>query len=153
MLGAVVGLAAFSRFLSWLLGKYHSQTISVLIGFLIGSLFVIWPYQNREFVEQVRETVEIDYTSERAQELLNSEVNENLPEYERVGKIINPESSFDEFKKIEVETVKKKMIKSKPFVPGISENSNPDTNVWGGVIGILIGMMMVGGLDYLREKS
>jgi putative membrane protein len=65
----------------------------------------------------------------------------------------NPESSFDEFKKIEVETVKKKMIKSKPFVPGISENSNPDTNVWGGVIGILIGMMMVGGLDYLREKS
>jgi len=97
--------------------------------------------------------VEIDYTSERAQELLNSEVNENLPEYERVGKIINPESSFDEFKKIEVETVKKKMIKSKPFVPGISENSNPDTNVWGGVIGILIGMMMVGGLDYLREKS
>lgn len=153
LLGAVVGLAAFSRFLSWLLGKYHSQTISVLIGFLIGSLFVIWPYQNREFVEQVRETVEIDYTSERAQELLNSEVNENLPEYKRVGKIINPESSFDEFKKVEIETVKKKMIKSKPFVPGISENSNPDTNVWGGVIGILIGMMMVGGLDYLREKS
>jgi hypothetical protein len=45
------------------------------------------------------------------------------------------------------------MIKSKPFVPGINENSDPETNIWGGVIGILIGMIMVGGLDYLREKS
>lgn len=153
LLGAVVGLAAFSRFLSWLLGKYHSQTISVLIGFLIGSLFVIWPYQNREFVEQVRDTEEIEYTSERAQELMSSEINENLPEYQRLGKVINPDAEFDEFKKVEVETVKKKMIKSNPFFPGISENSDPETNVWGGVIGILIGMMMVGGLDYLREKS
>lgn len=153
LLGAVVGLAAFSRFLSWLLGKYHSQTISVLIGFLIGSLFVIWPYQNREFVEQVRDTEEIEYTSERAQELMSSEINENLPEYQRLGKVINSDAQFDEFKKVEVETVKKKMIKSTPFLPGISENSDPDTNVWGGVIGILIGMIMVGGLDYLREKS
>jgi putative membrane protein len=153
LLGAVVGLAAFSRFLSWLLGKYHSQTISVLIGFLIGSLFVIWPYQNREFVEQVRDTEEIEYTSERAQELMSSETNENLPEYQRLGKVINPDAQFDEFKKVEVETVKKKMIKSNPFLPGISENSDPEANVWGGVIGILIGMIMVGGLDYLREKS
>ncbi len=152
LLGAVVGLAAFSRFLSWLLGKYHSQTISVLIGFLIGSLFVIWPYQNREFVEQVRDTEEIEYTSERAQELMSSEINENLPEYQRLGKVINPDAQFDEFKKVEVETVKKKMIKSNPFLPGISENSDPEANVWGGVIGILIGMIMVGGLDYLREK-
>ncbi len=152
LLGAVVGLAAFSRFLSWLLGKYHSQTISVLIGFLIGSLFVIWPYQNREFVEQVRDTEEIEYTSERAQELMSSETNENLPEYQRLGKVINPDAQFDEFKKVEVETVKKKMIKSNPFLPGISENSDPEANVWGGVIGILIGMIMVGGLDYLREK-
>ena len=153
LLGAVVGLAAFSRFLSWLLGKYHSQTISVLIGFLIGSLFVIWPYQNREFVEQVRDTEEIEYTSERAQELMSSKINDNLPEYQRLGKVINPDTQFDEFKKVEVETVKKKMIKSNPFLPGISENADPDSNVWGGVIGILIGMIMVGGLDYLREKS
>ncbi len=153
MVGAVIGLAAFSRFLSWLLSKYHSQTISVLIGFLIGSLFVIWPYQNREFVEQVREVQEIEYTSERAQELLAGEINEDLPEYERPGQIINPDASFDELKKLEVETVKKKMLKSKPFVPGISENADPEANVWGGIMGILIGMAMVGGLDYLREKS
>ncbi|MEP1307273.1 MAG: DUF368 domain-containing protein [Balneola sp.] len=153
MLGAIVGLAAFSRFLSWLLGKYHSQTISVLIGFLIGSLFVIWPFQNREFVEQVREVEELPMSDERVQELMSSEVNENLPEYERLGKVLNPEASFDEFKKVEIETVKKKMIKSKPFIPGVSENADPDTNAWGGIAGILIGMVMVGGLDLLRKKS
>lgn len=153
LLGAVIGLAAFSRFLSWLLGKYHSQTISVLIGFLIGSLFVIWPFQNREYVEQVREVQEYSYTDEKVLELRNAEINENLPEYERLGKVLNADASFDEFKRVEVETVKKKMIKSKPFVPGISEDADPDSNTWGGIIGIFIGMAMVGGLNYLRDKS
>jgi putative membrane protein len=153
MLGAVVGLAAFSRFLSWLLGKYHSQTISVLIGFLIGSLFVIWPFQNREYIEQVREVEELAYESERVQNLMEEEVNTNLPEYERLGEIINSDSAFDEFKKVKVETVKRKMIKSTPFLPGISEDTDADPNVWGGIIGIFIGMIMVGGLDLLRKKS
>lgn len=152
-IGAIVGLAAFSRFLSWLLDRYHSQTISVLIGFLIGSLFVIWPYQNRDFVEQVRDVKELSLTDEKVQELMNSEVNENLPEYERLGKTLNADASFDEFKRVEVETVKKKMIKSTPFVPGISEDADPDTNVWGGIIGMIVGLVMVGGLDVLRKKG
>lgn len=153
LIGAVVGLALFSRFLSWLLSKYHSQTISVLIGFLIGSLFVIWPFQNREFVEQVREVKELPLTDARVQELMNSEINENLPEFERLGKTINPDAAFDEFKKVEVETVKKKLLKSKPFIPGVSEDAAPDTNLWGGLLGMFIGVLLVGGLDMLREKT
>lgn len=45
-LGCVCGLVVFSRFLSWLLKAYHKQTLSVLIGFLIGSLYVTWPWKN-----------------------------------------------------------------------------------------------------------
>lgn len=153
ILGAVIGLAAFSRFLSWLLGKYHSQTISILIGFLIGSLFVIWPFQNREFVEQVRGVDVVAYNSEKAQELLNSEVNENLPEYERIGAIVNAEASFNELKNVEIETVKKKMIKSEPFIPRVSENADPDSNLWGGILGMIVGLALVGGLDLLRKKT
>lgn len=151
MLGAVIGLAAFSRFLSWLLGKYHSQTISILIGFLIGSLFVIWPYQNRDYVEQVREVEELAYESERVQNLLGVEVNTNLPEYERLGEIVK--SNEEGLGTIEVETVKRKMIKSKPFVPGVSEDADPATNVWGGIIGMVVGLVLVSGLDLLRKKS
>ncbi len=43
--GCVCGLLVFSRFLSWLLDKYHHHTVSCLIGFLIGSINVTWPWK------------------------------------------------------------------------------------------------------------
>ncbi len=43
--GCICGLLLFSRFLSWLLARFHSQTLSVLVGFLIGSLYVTWPWK------------------------------------------------------------------------------------------------------------
>lgn len=44
-LGCVAGLLVFSRFLSWLLDYYHKVTLAALIGFLVGSLNVIWPWK------------------------------------------------------------------------------------------------------------
>ena len=46
-LGAVTGLMLFSRFLGWLLRSYYQPTISAIIGLLIGSLWIIWPFQHR----------------------------------------------------------------------------------------------------------
>lgn len=46
-LGAVVGIIAFSKFLHWLLSKYHRPTLLVLAGFIIGSLVKVWPWSNR----------------------------------------------------------------------------------------------------------
>ena len=31
--------------LGWLLQRYHSQTLAVLTGFLLGSLNIIWPWK------------------------------------------------------------------------------------------------------------
>ena len=42
--GCVVGLVTFSRVFSYLFKKYNDVVISVLIGFLLGSLFKIWPF-------------------------------------------------------------------------------------------------------------
>jgi putative membrane protein len=44
--GCICGLVVFSRFLVWLLGTYHNQTLAVLIGFLVGSLSVTWPWKH-----------------------------------------------------------------------------------------------------------
>lgn len=44
--GCVCGLMAFSHFLSWLLSRFHQGTLSVLIGFLVGSLYVTWPWKH-----------------------------------------------------------------------------------------------------------
>ena len=46
--GAVVGLLSFSKFLHWLLGRWHKQTLLALAGFIIGSLVKVWPWSNIE---------------------------------------------------------------------------------------------------------
>ena len=43
-LGAAAGIIAFSHFLTWLLKKYRIGTLSVLAGFIIGSLIKVWPW-------------------------------------------------------------------------------------------------------------
>lgn len=43
--GCAVGIALFSRFLSWVLRRYEQTAISILIGFVIGSLRAVWPWQ------------------------------------------------------------------------------------------------------------
>jgi len=43
--GCLTGLVAFSNVLSWLLKKYHDMTVALLMGFIIGSLKVIWPWK------------------------------------------------------------------------------------------------------------
>lgn len=45
IIGAVVGLIAFSHFLSWLLKKYKDHTIALLTGFILGSLSILWPWK------------------------------------------------------------------------------------------------------------
>ncbi len=42
--GCAVGLISFSHFLSWLLKNYKNQTLSFLIGFIVASLLVLWPW-------------------------------------------------------------------------------------------------------------
>jgi len=45
LLGAVVGLVFFSRLLSWLFQKNQNATVSLLTGFVTGSLLIIWPWK------------------------------------------------------------------------------------------------------------
>lgn len=44
-LGCAVGILSFSRVVSWLLRKYHSVTIGLLSGFMLGSVNELWPWK------------------------------------------------------------------------------------------------------------
>lgn len=44
-LGAVFGIALFSRVLSWLFAKHHDISVAILAGFMLGSVRKIWPWQ------------------------------------------------------------------------------------------------------------
>lgn len=49
--GYLLGLLGFSRFLSYILGNYHSATVALLSGFMLGLLNKVWPW--REVIEYV----------------------------------------------------------------------------------------------------
>ena len=65
--GAIVGLAVFSRLLSWLLREYHGAVLAFLTGMMIGSLRKVWPWQ-----EQVSDKVYTNVMPEISWQLLAS---------------------------------------------------------------------------------
>lgn len=52
-LGCVGGLMSFSRVIIWLLKHYHQLTLLIIKGILIGTLWVIWPFQERIYANVV----------------------------------------------------------------------------------------------------
>ncbi|OEJ98714.1 DUF368 domain-containing protein [Flavivirga aquatica] len=44
-LGSITGLVTFSHFLSYILKHYKNITLSAIIGFIVGSLGVVWPWK------------------------------------------------------------------------------------------------------------
>ncbi|MED6336844.1 MAG: DUF368 domain-containing protein, partial [Actinomycetota bacterium] len=45
-IGCVVGLATFSTLLNWLLDRYHDIVIAAMVGLMLGSVRVLWPWPN-----------------------------------------------------------------------------------------------------------
>ncbi|MGR8921688.1 MAG: DUF368 domain-containing protein [Gammaproteobacteria bacterium] len=50
-LGAGGGLIAFTRLLSWFLHRFERQALIGISGVLVASLWTIWPFQQRSYVE------------------------------------------------------------------------------------------------------
>lgn len=45
VIGAAFGLLAFSYVLSWVFKNFKNQTLSLLTGFILGSLTILWPWK------------------------------------------------------------------------------------------------------------
>ena len=155
-LGAAVGLALFSRLLSWLLDRSYQATLLVLIGFLFGSLYVIWPYQDRVYEKHI-ETEILPMTDSRVKELMENPESRRQPEYHRLGKIVNPDAELEHLKNVEYQEVKQKLIKSHPYIPFITERQDKKSLTpwafWSGLGGIVGGFVLVGFLDWLRRSG
>ena len=85
LLGAVIGIIAFSKFLHWLLARWHKETLIVLAGFIIGSLVKVWPWSNTEAIvcAQFPEVAVLGEVAEHgtlaAQEVFEAAVVANAP--------------------------------------------------------------------------
>ncbi|MEQ8661975.1 MAG: DUF368 domain-containing protein [Gammaproteobacteria bacterium] len=49
--GIAFGLVSFTRLLSWLLHRHERPALLAISGVLLASMWVIWPYQQRHFIE------------------------------------------------------------------------------------------------------
>lgn len=45
-IGALLGVVLLSRLLSWVFRRFHDLAVSLLTGFVAGSLLIIWPWKN-----------------------------------------------------------------------------------------------------------
>jgi putative membrane protein len=52
-IGAVGGLIAFSHILSWVFKKFRNETISILTGFILGSVSILWPWQQAAYLTDI----------------------------------------------------------------------------------------------------
>lgn len=50
-LGCAAGILAFAKCLHWLLDKWEKETMLVLVGFVIGSLVKVWPWNDKAALE------------------------------------------------------------------------------------------------------
>ncbi|MEX1010735.1 MAG: DUF368 domain-containing protein [Balneolaceae bacterium] len=145
-LGGAFGLALFSRVLTWLLRSWYTATMLVLIGFLIGSLYAIWPWQERVYVEEVVATEVLAEDDPKLLQLLREPYDPRHPDAWRVVEKL-PESG-----EVVIERVERKMVDSEPHLPSPGE---PERTVyfWKGVGGMAAGLILVSGIDLLRRKE
>lgn len=85
LIGAAVGIVAFSKFLHWLLARWNKETLIVLAGFIIGSLVKVWPWSNTEAIvcSQYPEVAALGEVAEHgtlaAQEAFEAAIAANAP--------------------------------------------------------------------------
>jgi len=58
--GSLIGLVSLSHFLGYLLKRYKKATFAVIIGFITGSLGVVWPWKSKEFDQDSAGNILID---------------------------------------------------------------------------------------------
>jgi putative membrane protein len=168
-LGLVTGIILFSRVLSWLLKHYHTVTLCILIGFMIGSLYVIWPFQDREYVESVRTEV-VQSENDGMSGLLEPQDTIGLSEYQATPDSMtaldaaNDEAQLSESivkldsvkgldlmaasgpqqntKPFEESRSKLKLIKSEPFIPLMSK-ADSDARLSNGITSVYLAIVMM----------
>lgn len=64
-LGSIAGLVTFSHILNYVLKYFRNLTLSILMGFIIGSLGVLWPWKNTIFKLTADGQVAIDSTGNK----------------------------------------------------------------------------------------
>lgn len=143
--GALAGITLFSRVLSWLLNRFHNVTMAVLVGFLIGSLYVIWPFQQREYVRIEKQEI-IAHNEALGIDSFGLPADTLLPRFSYYEQLPSG--------KIQLTQVKRKQLSVKPYFPEWPKNTAFFHILWvRGMGGMITGLLLVLLIERLRPKS
>ncbi len=67
-LGSVTGLVTFSHALNYILKHYKNYTMATIIGFIVGSLGVVWPWKKTIYKTNIDNTFILDSTGSKVVE-------------------------------------------------------------------------------------
>lgn len=157
IIGMITGITLFSRLLSWLLDRYYTITLSALVGFLLGSLYVIWPFQLRHYTMTVNIRHE-PVQSEEVQDLLINPPDTHSLEYSILGNVINPKAPYAK-QQVLIRDVKRKLIHSEPYYPDVGNLSHDNRlsdgalSFWLAIVGVVLGLVSVPAIEKLAEKG
>lgn len=78
-IGCILGIICLSHLISWIFKNYRNVAVGLITGFVIGSLFLIWPWKdhkyetndNGEYAVKVEEG-DIEYRSNKIEEVIRS---------------------------------------------------------------------------------
>ncbi len=60
VLGSITGLISLSHLLGWTIKHYRNETNAVIIGFITGSLGVVWPWKKEVFKKTLDGSISVD---------------------------------------------------------------------------------------------
>ena len=80
-LGSLTGMVTFSHAINYLLKKFRQKTLAIILGFVIGSLGVVWPWKKTIFL-----------TNEEHKILVDSNGNQIIESYKRYIPDLNTET-------------------------------------------------------------
>ncbi len=129
VLGVVIGLTSFSRLLKYLLENFHQITISVLTGFLLGSLWKIWPWKTTShvFVKEQGVTSLSYLTSD----------------YQSLTAYLQQNPTIEDIKPYQENNI----------LPSTYETLNQiDPNISGAIVFALLGFMIIFGIEFTAKK-
>jgi putative membrane protein len=78
--GCLVGILSFARLLDYLLSHYRDQTLSILTGFMLGSLVKLWPWQNVTSYQIKSDGTQIPLVQNPISPFIYGEISGNSPE-------------------------------------------------------------------------
>ncbi|MRJ07829.1 DUF368 domain-containing protein [Ornithobacterium rhinotracheale] len=133
VLGAGVGLLSFSKLLNYLLENHHNTLVGVLTGFLIGSLWKIWPWK-------INDTV---YTKEHGEKLMS----ELSPNYKSLSVYLQnqPSESFSKINSLIESNVS-------PNIYSLA-NSGAENHLISAILFGVVGFLIIFIIEYIAKSK